>query len=88
MSEEDDPSAGGLRQEASWLQTVELTHTKHPRGAGGAVRGLGARGEVMQNPMYEDEEEEEEDEEREKVEMSAMEDWALPPPPPTTSSHF
>ena len=87
MSEEDDPSAGGLRQEASWLQTVELTHTKHPRGAGGAVRGLGARGEVMQNPVYEDEEEEE-DEEREKVEMSAMEDWALPPPPPTTSSHF
>ena len=87
MSEEDDPSAGGLRQEASWLQTVELTHTQHPQGAGGAVRGLGARGEVLQNPVYEDEEEEE-DEEREKVEMSAMEDWALPPPPPTTSSHF
>ena len=67
------------REESSWLQAVELTHTQPPGGAeGGMVRGLGGRGEVLQNPLYEDEDEEDGEE---GVELSARErDWALPPP--------
>ena len=94
----DEDSGGDKRgrEESSWLQTVELTHTHHrtPLGGGGGaggvgvVRGLGVRGEVLQNPLYEDEDYEEGEGEREgEVEMSAMEfDWALPPPSPTHSS--
>ena len=81
---EDESCGKGFREESSWLEAVELTHTRETRGAGGRVaRGLGARGEVLKNPLYDDEEEEEEGE---GVEMSGMEDWTLPPPPSTTTA--
>ena len=74
------------REESSWLQTVELTHTSGAE-SGGVVRGLGVHGEVLINPLYEDEEREEEGEAEER-EMAAIndEDWSFPPPPPSTHS--
>ena len=73
------------REESSWLQAVELTHTQRPAGTEGEmVRGLGVWGEVLQNPLYMEEEKE-----GGEVEMSAMEDdWTLPPPPPADSSNL
>ena len=86
---EDESCGKGFRDESSWLQTVELTHTHHPPGEeGGVVRGLGTHGEVLQNPLYEDEEGEYDEREREWVELSATENDWTPPPPPTTASHF
>ena len=81
---DDDSSGRGLREESSWLETVELTHTQGAEG--GVVRGLGTPGEILRNPLYEDEDEEYEEQEREEVELSNM-DWTFPPPP-STSSHL
>ncbi|CAI8053516.1 hypothetical protein GBAR_LOCUS29256 [Geodia barretti] len=57
----------------------------------GLVRGVGGRGEVLQNPLYteeDDDEEEGEGREGDGVEMLAMlsDMQALPPPSPTHSS--
>ena len=87
---DEDTGAGkrGREEETSWLQTVELTHTRHHSpGAGGVVRGLGIRGEVLQNPLYDDEDDDQ-GQEGEGMELSPImeSDWALSPPSPTHSS--
>ena len=72
---------------------MELTHTtlRHSAtgvggGGGGLVRGMGSRGEVLQNPLYCEDDEDEEGE-GEEMEMAAMvSDPALLPPSPTHSS--
>jgi hypothetical protein len=90
VPDEEDTGGGSGRQESSWLEAVELTHSSHLHsGSGvGLVRG---RGEVLQNPLYteeDDDEEEGEGREGEGVEMLAMvsDMQALPPPSPTHSS--
>ena len=51
------------------------------------VRGLGNHGQVLINPLYEDEERGEG--EAEEREMSAVNaDWSFPPPSPTHSSNL
>lgn len=92
----DETDSGSRRgaAESSWLETVELTHTtlRHSAtgvggGGGGLVRGMGSRGEVLQNPLYCEEDDEDEEGEGEDVEMVAMTSGpALLPPSPTHSS--
>ena len=72
---------------------MELTHTtlRHSAtgvgGGGGLVRGIGSRGEVLQNPLYSEEDDEDDEGEGEEVKMAAMvSDPALLPPSPTHSS--
>ncbi|CAI8017786.1 hypothetical protein GBAR_LOCUS10740 [Geodia barretti] len=93
VPDEEGMGGGSGRQESSWLEAVELTHSSHVHsGSGvGLVRGVGGRGEVLQNPLYteeDDDEEEGEGREGDGVEMLAMlsDMQALPPPSPTHSS--
>ena len=93
VPDEEGMGGGSGRQESSWLEAVERTHSSHvhPGSGVGLVRGVGGRGEVLQNPLYteeDDDEEEGEGREGDGVEMLAMlsDMQALPPPSPTHSS--